>query len=232
MTCDMEYKNLFRATDNQHMFFFPTGQMPMRLASIRVKCPTIWSSTGVKCPGARGGWSRLESDWYITPKVPRFIFIAPKTLDFQPMLCCFSFLPMRCLVLWDIWLTGDLNSSSTVAKRPLGVRVIVTICPQPGMGIVSCKPNGEGIPASNLAGNGGKTVWLTASKSNDFERTVYILVYIIVRPRQLPFEGEKSSVMLSKVARQDDNNFPPAKKQRARDLMRQLRGRFGRFKLH
>ena len=91
---------------------------------------------------------RWSSFLFATPKGPRFIFIAPKTLDFQPILCCFCFLPMRYPALWEIWLTGDLNSNSTVAQRPLGVRVIVTICPQPGICTVSCKPNGEGIPAS------------------------------------------------------------------------------------
>ena len=39
-----------------------------------------------------------------------------------------------------------LNGRSTAAERPLGVRVIVTIRPQAGVGTVSCRPNGEGIP--------------------------------------------------------------------------------------
>ena len=40
----------------------------------------------------------------------------------------------------------QLNGRSTAAQRPLGVRVIVTIRPQAGIGTVSCKPKDEGIP--------------------------------------------------------------------------------------
>ena len=115
---------------------------------------------------------RWSSFLFVTPKVPRFIFIAPKTLNFQPMFCCFPFLPMRCPALWDIWLRGDLNSSSMIAQWSFNGHLAYTsswqFTPQPGMGTLSCKPNGNGIPASNLTGHGGKTVWLTASKLKSF----------------------------------------------------------------
>ena len=84
------------------------------------------------------------------------------------------------------------HSSSTVAQRPLGVRVIVTICPQPRIGTVSCKPNGEGIPAL-------RRIWPEMAENSLTHRV----------------EVERLRAMLSKVARQDDDNFPPDKKQKS-----------------
>ena len=65
MTCDMEYKILF--THDRWPAFFRWVKCPMGRASIRVKCPTMWSWTGSNARGLPGGddraWNWLIHKW-------------------------------------------------------------------------------------------------------------------------------------------------------------------------
>ena len=73
MTCE---RGSHAEAKNYEILLFPTAdgrfdkkvKCPTRRASFRVKFPTAWSLTRVKCPGIAwgGGMGGFGIDWYIT----------------------------------------------------------------------------------------------------------------------------------------------------------------------